>query len=95
MMKLEMDRNSHMVMVTGLEKGSSVTMSFGKDKALVQDANKDGNVSIDCSKMISKHLREEVIITVKQKDQPDMEHIYEIRMTKLIPKRIVEIRKEK
>lgn len=94
-MKLTMDRNSHIVVVSELDKGSSVTMSFDKEKALVQDADKDGNVSIDCSKMIGKYLRKEVAITVKQKDKPDLEHIYEVRMTKLIPKRIVEIRKEK
>ena len=94
-MKLTMDRLSHIVTITGLEEGSSVTMNFGKDKALVQDANKDGNVSIDCSKMISKYLRKEVAITVKQKNKLDLEYIYEVRQTKLIPKRIIEIRKEK
>lgn len=94
-MKLVMDRLSHIVTIDGLEKGSSVTMSFGKDKALVADAKEDGVVQLDCSKLIQKHLRKEVAVTVKQKGQSDLEHIYEVRMTKMIPKRIVEVRKEK
>lgn len=94
-MKLAMDRLSHVVTIKDLEEGSSVTISFGKDKALVADAKKDGIVQFDCSKLIQKHLRKEIAVTVVTKGQPKIEHIYEVRMTKLIPKRIVEVRKEK
>jgi hypothetical protein len=93
-MKLEMNRSSHQVKITGLEEGSTVTMTFDKE-AIAKDANKKGEAILDCKKYISKFLRQEISITVKQKNKNDMEHIYEVRMTKLVPKRIVEVRKEK
>ena len=94
-MKLEMDRTSYVVTITGLEEGNTVTMTFGKEKALVADVNKEGIVTFNCSKLIPKFLRQEIPVTVKRKGQNDIESIYEVRMTKLVHKRNIEIRKEK
>lgn len=93
-MKLEMDRTSHVVTVTGLEQGNTVTMTFGKE-ALAADVNKEGIVTFNCSKLIPKFLRQEIPVTVKRKGQNDIEAIYEVRMTKLVHRRNIEIRKEK
>jgi hypothetical protein len=96
-MKIRMDRLSHIVTVSNLEKDDIVSMIFEK-KTLQGKANKDGIVQIDCSKMISKHMRKEISIIIKQKNTNEkkfVEHIYEVRATKLILKKIVEVRKEK
>ena len=93
-MKLEMDRTSHLVTISGIEEGNSVTVTFGKE-ALAADANEEGIATFNCKKFIHKFLRKEIPVIVKQKGKNDMEHIYEVRMTKLVPKRIVEVRKEK
>ena len=94
-MKLEMDRITKIIKIEDLEKGDSVTITFGKKEALVGEANKSGVVKFNCAKLIPKYLRKEIPITVRRKGQNDIEAVYEVRMTKLVHKRDIEIRKEK
>ena len=92
-MQVIMNRLSHEVMVMGIAPGASITLGF--DKPLVKDADKKGEARFDCSKLIPKNLRKEIPILIKQTGENDIEHIYEIRNTKLVAKRVIEIRKEK
>lgn len=94
-MKVEMNRLSNEVTISGIAPKVSVSMKFETGKPITEKTNKDGIVIFDLSKEIPKNLRKEVIITVKEKGKSDMEHIYEIRKTKLIEKRVIEVRKEK
>ena len=91
-MQVTMDRLSHEVTVGGIDPDSTVEIVFGKDK-LKGKVNKEGIAIIDCKKHISKNLRKEMTVIVKGKENE--EYIFEVRQTKLIPLRVVEVRKEK
>lgn len=94
-MQVIMNRTSFEVIIGDLNPEASVTMQFKDEKPLKGKADEEGNVYFDCKKIIPKRLREEVIISVQEKGKPDMEYVYEIRMTKLVSKRVIEVRKEK
>ena len=91
-MQVTMDRLSHEVTVGGIDPKSTVEIVFGKDK-LKAKINEDGIAIIDCKKYIPKFLRKEITVIVRGKE--NMEYIFEVRQTKLIPLRVVEVRKEK
>jgi len=94
-MQVIMNRSSFEVFIGDLSPEASVTMQFKDEKPLKDKADEEGNVYFDCKKIIPKKLREEVVIAVNEKGKPNMEYVYEIRMTKLVSKRIIEVRKEK
>lgn len=87
-----MDRLSHEVYIGGIDKGTEVEIAFGKDVEKGK-ANEDGIAMIDCKKYIPKFLRKEVTVKIKGKD--NLEFIYEVRQTRMVQKRVVEVRKEK
>lgn len=94
-MQVIMNRANFEIVVGGVNPEASVTMMFKDEKPLKGKADEEGMVYFDCKKLIPKKLREEVIIAVSEKGKPDMEFVYEVRMTKLVSKRVIEVRKEK
>jgi hypothetical protein len=87
-----MNRLSFEVSVGGLTPETDIKLTIGK-KELIDSADEEGMVYFDCKKLIKSNLRSEAIFLIAS--DPPEKHIYEIRKTKLVPKRIVEIRKEK
>ncbi len=94
-MQVIMNRTSFEVVVSDLKPETSVSIQFKDEKPLNKKADEEGKAYFDCKKFIPKKLREELAIIVKEDGKNDMEFIYEIRMTKLVNKRVVEVRKEK
>lgn len=88
-MKVAMHRMSHEVVIEGLEPETNVIMEFSKSDTLVDSADEEGKVYFQCGKLIPRYIRKEVLVKIG-----NMEHVYEVRQTKLVPKRIIEVRKE-
>jgi len=93
-MQITMDRLSQDVFIGGDEPEATITNTYDKE-VLREKVNKDGIDMFSCKKFIPKFLRKEISIVVKEKGKNDMEFIYEVRATKLLNKRVVEVRKEK
>lgn len=88
-MKVTMNRMNHEVIVGDLTPESEIKLKIGKEE-LVDAADEEGMAYFKCDKLIPGNLRKEAVFIVG-----NMEYIFEIRMTKLVPKHIVEVRKEK
>ena len=90
-MQVTMDNLSKKITVEKLTPKDNIELLFEGEEALASVANTKGKATFNCKKLIDNNLRKEVKFIVVGKEQ--FEHIYEVRATKLIFIKTVEIRK--
>lgn len=88
-MKVTMNRMNHEIIVGDVEPETEIKLKVGKNE-LIESSDEEGMAYFKGDKIVPGNLRKEAVFIIG-----NMEYIFEIRMTKLVPKHIVEVRKEK